>query len=144
MQNWTDHFWRNNWRARPHPLFGLCLDLLLQVLQLMEDTLLSYCHNIMWNSHRILLGLCLRLYRFQAHLAYGSMHESLRDQFVHVQEVLQQHYWSLYRTMLPIVRYDLQPVQEIEPLAKSIHEFNNLNTHINHIIGILLSIIRIV
>ena len=106
----TDNVRGSDRRARPHAFHGLRMDLLLQVLQPMEDSMLPDHDDYMRYPRGVVLGLCFRLHRLQAHLAHGSLHACLRDQSIHVQAMLFEYHRSLHRTVLPVVRNALQPV----------------------------------
>ena len=64
--------WGGPWWARWHPQFGLCVELLLQVLWVLEEVLLHHCHHPVWLLHCRVLGLRVLLHCLQQHLVHHS------------------------------------------------------------------------
>lgn len=56
----------------------MCVEALLQVFYVMENSVLRHHDHVLWNMHRCGMGVSVFLHRFLAHLVYNTDFQDAR------------------------------------------------------------------
>ena len=100
--------------ARLHSFHRLSLEILLQMLQHVEVSMLHHCHHALWHTTRHMLGMCLRLHCIHTHLGDHALSEVYGDPAGHLQEVFHNVLLRLPGAVLQRLRRVLQRLEKVE------------------------------
>ena len=111
---WGGHRW-----AGPYSIHWLCVEVLLQVFQPMEEPVLPDLYHPLWHPNSLLLGLLLCLYSLLSHLGHHAKHPVPEDWSEHCKKNDHHLYRSLYWAVLCILWKTLLSLPEVEDYGQS-------------------------